>query len=249
MIKKDRKEDKALPLSIMGVTLTAVMIVGLLGWLGCNPPGASDQKAIKELQENQKKILQRLDKIDKMIAGRQRPQVDYNKAYDIKLEDSYFRGPKAAKVTLVEFSDFQCPYSKRVAPLVKDLLDTFPNDLKHVYKHFPLGFHKRAEPAARASIAAGIQGKFWEMQNILYENTKNLEDKDLKKYAEKIGLNVEQFEKDYQSEKVAKLVKNDMAEARRVKVTGTPTLFINGKRVKQRQPEAMKKVIKGLIKK
>ena len=249
MIKKNRKEDKALPLSIMGVTLTAVLIVGLLGWLGCNPPGASDLKAIKELQENQKKILQRLDKIDKMIAGRQRPQVDYNKVYDIKLEDSYFRGPKDAKVTLVEFSDFQCPYSKRVGPLVKDLLDTFPNDLKHVYKHFPLGFHKRAEPAARASIAAGIQGKFWEMQNILYENTKNLEDKDLKKYAEKIGLNVEQFEKDYQSEKVAKLVKNDMAEARRVKVTGTPTLFINGKRVKQRQPEAMKKVIEGLIKK
>ena len=98
-------------------------------------------------------------------------------------------------------------------------------------------------------MAAGIQGKFWEMQDILYKNSKELEDKDLKKYAEDIGLNVEQFEKDMTSEKVAKWVKDDIAEARRVKVTGTPTLFINGKRVKNRQLDAMKKVIEGIIKK
>jgi len=249
MFKKDPKNNKALSLSIMGALVTAVLIIGLLGWLGCNPPGAADNKAIKELQENQKKILQRLDKIDKMFAGRKRPQIDYNKVYDIKLTDSFFRGPKDAKATLVEFSDFQCPYSKRVLPLVKDLLDTFPNDLKHVYKHFPLGFHKRAVPAAKACMAAGIQGKFWEMQDILYKNPKQLEDDDLKEYAEKIDLNVEQFEKDMKSEKVAKWVKDDIAEARRVKVTGTPSLFINGKRVKDRKPDAMKKVIKDILKK
>jgi len=249
MTGKSGKDDKAKFRFLVGSTLTAVLIISLFGGVACNPPGAVDQKELKELQKNQKEILTRLDKIEKVFAGRKRPKVDYNKVHDIKLTDSYFRGPKDAKAILVEFSDFQCPYSKRVSPLVKDLLDAFPNDLKHVYKHFPLGFHKRAEPAARACIAAGMQGKFWEMQDILYKNTKELEDKDLKEYAEKIELNVEQFETDYKSEKAAKLVKDDMSEARRVKVTGTPTLFLNGKRVKNRQADAMKKAIEDIIKK
>jgi len=249
MTGKCRKDNKAVGISIMGVTVTAALIISLIGGISCNPPGAVDQKGIKELQKNQKEILTRLDKLEKILSGRKRPQVDYNKVHDIKLTDSYFRGPKDAKATLVEFSDFQCPYSKRVLPLVQDLLDTFPKDLKHVYKHFPLGFHKRAVPASKACIAAGMQGKFWEMQDILYKNAKALEDKDLIKYAEKIELNVEQFEKDLKSEKVAKFVKDDIAEARRVKVTGTPTLFLNGKRVKNRQADAMKKVIEDIIKK
>ena len=87
----------------------------------------------------------------------------------------------------MEFSDLQCPYSKKTMSLVKDLLAAFPNDLKHVYKHFPLSFHKQAEPAARACIAAGMQGKFWEMQEMAYENAKKLSDDNLKKYAEKIA--------------------------------------------------------------
>jgi protein-disulfide isomerase len=176
-----------------------------------------------------------------------RPAVDYNKVYDIKVGQSPVRGAKDAKVTLIEFSDFQCPYSKRAQPLIAALLKAYPDDLRHVYKNFPLRFHKEAMPAAKACLAAGLQGKFWEMEAILFENPKNLQDKDLKKYAKEIGLDVDQFEKDFSSEEVDKLVQEDLAEAKKAKVTGTPTLFLNGKRVQNRSEEVMKKDIQTLL--
>jgi protein-disulfide isomerase len=116
-----------------------------------------------------------------------------------------------------------------------------------VYKNFPLGFHKEAMPAAKACLAAGLQGKFWEMEEILFKNAKKLEDKDLKNYAKEIGLDLQQFEKDFNSEEVDKLVQEDLAEAKKAKVTGTPTLFLNGKRVQNRSEEAMKQEIKTLL--
>ncbi len=177
----------------------------------------------------------------------QRPTVDYSKVYDIKIGQSPVRGAKDAKVTLIEFSDFQCPYSKRVQPLIEKLLKAYPDDLQQVYKNFPLRFHKEAMPAAKACVAAGLQGKFWEMEELIFENPKKLQDKDLKKYAEEIGLDPQQFEKDFNSEEVDKLVQEDLAEAKKAKVTGTPTLFLNGKRVQNRSEEAMKQEIKTLL--
>jgi protein-disulfide isomerase len=221
----------------------------------CDGGGLGNPGALQDLADGQKQIMERLEKVEKSqqeilksakAAPRKRRQVDYNKVYDIAVGDSYFRGPKDAKVTLVEFSDFQCPYSKRVQPLITTLLEAYPDDLKHVYKNFPLRFHKRAEPAARACVAAGLQGKFWEMEKVLYDNPKKLEDGDLAAHAKQIGLNVELFEKDFQSEKVKKIVQADLATARKAQVTGTPTLFLNGKRVKDRSPEMMKKTIEAL---
>ena len=167
--------------------------------------------------------------------------------YDIKIGASPVRGGKDAKVTLVEFSDVQCPYSQRVQPLVKALLEAYPDDLQHVYKNFPLRFHKEAMPAAKACVAAGMQGKFWEMHALVFENPKKLQDEDLKKYAKKVGLNVEQFEKDYKSDQAQKRVDEDLAEAKKVSVTGTPTLFLNGKRVRDRSEAAMKKEIDAIL--
>ena len=166
---------------------------------------------------------------------------------DIKIGQSPVRGAQDAKITLIEFSDFQCPYSKRAQPLIEELLKAYPDDLRHVYKNFPLRFHKEAMPAAKACLAAGRQGKFWEMEELIFENPKNLQGKDLKKYAEKIGLDLQQFEKDFKSEEIDKLVQQDIAEAKKAKVTGTPTLFLNGKRVKNRSEEAMKTEIKSLL--
>jgi protein-disulfide isomerase len=116
-----------------------------------------------------------------------------------------------------------------------------------VYKNFPLGFHKEALPSAKACLAADMQGKFWEMEELVFKNPKKLKDEDLKGYAKKIGLDMERFEKDYKSEEVAKRVQEDMKEAKKAQVTGTPTLFLNGKRVKNRSEEAMKEDIKSIL--
>jgi protein-disulfide isomerase len=237
--------------------IKAGVVVGVcLGLVACTVETDLGPDGLKDLREGQKAILERIEKIEKtqkeMLASlksksRQRPTVDYNKVYDIKIGQSPVRGAKDAKVTLIEFSDFQCPYSKRAQPLIEKLLEAYPDDLKHVYKNFPLRFHKEAMPAAKACLAAGLQGKFWEMEEIIFENPKDLQDKDLKKYANKIGLDPQQFERDFNGEEVDKLVQEDIAEAKKAKVTGTPTLFLNGKRVQNRSEDAMIQEIKTLL--
>lgn len=227
-----------------------------LGLVACEVETDLGPHGLKELREGQKAILERIEKIEKtqqeLLASWQKrfpskPTVDYNKVYDIKVGQSPVRGAEDAKVTLVEFSDFQCPYSKRAQPLINALLKAYPDDLRHVYKNFPLRFHKDAMPAAKACLAAGMQGKFWEMEELIFENPQKLQDEDLKKYAKKIGLDLQQFEKDFKSAEVEKLVQEDLAEAKKAQVTGTPTLFLNGKRVQNRSEEAMKKEIKTLL--
>jgi len=231
------------PLTTARAVLLAVVLAGLGGG------------AFAWLAQGQKQIVVRLDQLEKgqqqVLASSKgaspgRPQVDYNKVYDIPQGTSPFRGPQDAPVTLVEFSDFQCPFCKRTQPLVDSLLEAYPDDLKYVFKNYPLRFHKRAEPAARACVAAGMQGKYWEMHRKIFENPQKLEDSDLEAYATQIGLDVDRFRKDYVSEAAKRQISEDMTEARKAQVTGTPTLFLNGKRVRDRSPEAMKKEIEVL---
>lgn len=252
------REDRREFLSTMERTsiLKAAFLLALsLALLACTvETDVGDE--LKELREGQKAMLERIEKIEKtqkeMMAEWQkrfakRPTIDYNKVYDIEVGRSPVRGAEDAKVTLVEFSDFQCPYSQRAQPLIDALLKAYPDDLRHVYKNFPLRFHKQAMPAAKACLAAGLQGKFWEMEELVFENPKKLEEKDLRNYAKKIGLDVAKFEKDASSEAVQKLVDADLAEAKKAQVTGTPTLFLNGKRVRNRSEEAMKEEINAIL--
>jgi protein-disulfide isomerase len=237
--------------------VSSVIVVALCSeFLGCESETETHQ-ALNEIREGQKKILEEIDEIEKtqkkILAAssrptRKRPQIDYNKFWDIDIGRSPLRGPKNAKATLVEFSDFQCPYCKRAQPLIRDLLEAFPEDLRHVFKHFPLGFHKRAMPAARACEAARLQDKFWDMQKLVWENPKKLEDENLRGYAKQIGLDMERFDRDYGRGKLEKRIQADIKEGRRIQVTGTPTLFLNGKRVRKRDFDAMKQEIEALLK-
>lgn len=220
---------------------------------GCQ--GKATRDALAELREGQRQILERLDRLEKgqqqmlssPVFARQRPQIDYSKIYDIQIGGSPVRGAPDGKVTLVEFSDFQCPYSQRAQAVIQQLLEAFPNDLKHVYKNFPLSFHKRAMPAAQACLAAGLQGKFWEMHALVFSHPQNLEDQDFKAHAQKLGLDLARFEADLQSEAVLKRIEADTEDAKKAEVMGTPTLFLNGKRVADRSFEAMKKEIETLL--
>ena len=205
------------------------------------PARASD---LSEIKDTQKKILERLDEQDKVLkdiqtklqqmpaAAAARPQIDPNKIYQIALGNSAIRGPKAAPVTIVEFSDFQCPFCAQSTGLVDQVLAAYPTDVRFVYKQFPLEqIHPNALNAAKASIAARNQGKFWEMHDELFKISKNLTMDEIRKKAELLGLDMKKFDADVASPETEKIVREDLTLGRDVDVQGTPTFFINGKRV------------------
>lgn len=143
------------------------------------------------------------------------------------------KGAENPKVTLVEYSDFQCPACGQYYPMFKQLAQEFPNDVAVVYRHYPLKqIHQNAEKAAEAAEAAGKQGKFWDMHDMLF-NTQNVWDtldkpeEQFEKYAQSLGLNIEQFKKDMTSAEVVEKVRNDENSAHSMNLRGTPTLFLN----------------------
>ena len=145
---------------------------------------------------------------------------------------------KKALVTIVIFSDFQCPFCKRAVPTLEQIEEEYGSDVRFVFRHLPLPFHKQAEPAARAAWAAQQQGKFWEMHDLLFENQKAMKDNPeiFVKLANDLGLNIKKFERDFESDKAKALVKEDNAYAAKVGARGTPNFFINGIQLIGAQP-------------
>jgi protein-disulfide isomerase len=140
-------------------------------------------------------------------------------------------GPKDAKVTLVEFSDFQCPFCSRAATATEEVRKKYGDKVFFVFRQFPLSFHQDAHLAAQASLAANAQGKFWEFHDKMFENQKALGRPALEGYAKDVGLNVATFKKALDEKTYAPVVDAEMKLGEEVAVDGTPTLFLNGKRV------------------
>jgi predicted DsbA family dithiol-disulfide isomerase len=154
------------------------------------------------------------------------------------------RGPEDAKVTIVEFSDFQCPYCQRVTPTIDAITERYPNDVRIVYRNFPLRSHSRAQPAAEAALCADEQGKFWPYHDLLFANPRALEDANLVAYAETAGLDKEAFSACYDTRRFAAQVNRDAAEGRAAGVTGTPAFFVNGVMLSgAKPPEAFFEII------
>ena len=153
-------------------------------------------------------------------------------------------GSAKAKVTLVEFSDFECPYCSRAADTVNEVKKAFGDKVHFIFRQFPLSFHKNANLAAQASLAANAQGKFWEYHDLMFENQKQLTRPALEGYAEKLGLNVTKFKKALDNKTFESAVKEDMKLGELAAVSGTPAMFINGSRVANPTDFAS---IKGLI--
>jgi protein-disulfide isomerase len=148
---------------------------------------------------------------------------------DFNTEGSPSKGPEDAPITIVEFSDFQCPYCSRVAPLMNRILKKYPTRVKLVFKNYPLTrIHKMAMKAAIASLAAKEQGRYWEYHDKLFENHKELSNEKLLDIARELGLDMAKFEHDMQDPKIVALIKRDTNEAQENDVRGTPTLFLNG---------------------
>jgi protein-disulfide isomerase len=147
------------------------------------------------------------------------------------LDHDHKQGNPSAIIELVEYADFQCSFCGLACPIVKNIQKKFENELMFVFRHFPLSsIHAHAKLAAVAAEAAGRQGKFWEMHDMLYENQHELHLSALNAYAGYIGLNELQFYKDMEDEKLFEKVKLDFESGLRSGVTQTPTFFINGEK-------------------
>jgi protein-disulfide isomerase len=154
---------------------------------------------------------------------------DPSKHYKINTAGSPGKGgPESAKVTVVEFSDFQCPFCSRVTPTLNQIEEAYGKDVRIVFKHLPLRMHTKAPAAHAAAEAAHRQGKFWEMHDKIFANQRELTEAKYVEYATELGLDVEKFKKDSASAEVKKKVDNDAKEAAALGVTGTPGFFING---------------------
>ena len=143
--------------------------------------------------------------------------------------DSPSKGPKFAKVTIVEWSDFQCPFCSRAVPVLKQILEAYPKDVKVVFRHQPLPFHSNAQISAEASMAAHEQGKFWEMHDKMFANAQQLDRASLEKYAQELGLDMAKFKAALDSGKYRDRVKADSVAGSAVGANGTPTFYFNGR--------------------
>jgi len=216
---------------------------------------ADTRNALTDIQNTQKAILAKLTDLEKKVttpvqaAPQGRPAIDYNKVYNLPVAHSVPRGNKNASVTIVEFSDFQCPYCAQLDPTLNEVLKAYPKEVKLIFKHYPLPFHNYAMIAAKASEAAKEQGKFWEMHDLIFQNLGKINEQLLKDFAQQLSLNVEKFSSDFASNKYDKIIQQDIALARSSDVAGTPTLFLNGKRMQSRSFNDFKQAIDAILKK
>lgn len=159
--------------------------------------------------------------------------IEENKEYLVR-ENSTKMGSESASVTVVEFADFQCPACGAAHPVLKQLLSEYENDVMFVYRHFPLANHRNAKIAAYSAEAAGVQGKFWEMHDMLFENQAEWSESAnpmeiFTEYATELELDTTQFAEDVKSDEIKDKVNNDQRDGTLVGVSATPTFFINGK--------------------
>jgi protein-disulfide isomerase len=158
-------------------------------------------------------------------------------------------GPATARITLVEFSDFQCPYCSKAVAQINASLKAYPNDLKLIFKQYPLDSHPAAAISAAASLAAHAQGKFWPMHDVMFANRQKLSRQSILGWAKDLGLDMKRFTADLDSEAIRKAVLRDQADGDKAGVEGTPTVFLNGQKYNgDLAADAIKSVIDGELK-
>jgi protein-disulfide isomerase len=225
--------------------------------------GCETGSEFADLEKDQREIMYRIGKLEGLVQQAGSPSaapaakpatvdaapVDPKKTFALAVAGSPVKGPADAPITIVEFSDFQCPPCGESRTLIKQVLTTYPKDVKLVYKTLPLtSIHPNALGAAKAAVAAGKQGKFWEMHDVLYENQDALDADRLSDYAARIGLDVERWKRDAASAEVQQQISADIREARDNGIDSTPTFIVNGKQVGERSLDGFKQLIDGALK-
>lgn len=168
--------------------------------------------------------------------------------------DTYYKGNVTAPVTVTEFADFQCPACRMASGIPDQIVAAYPNDVRVIFRHFPLPNHPLSQVSAQAAEAAGEQGKFWEMYNLLFEKQDEWGDLTKSKsrseaialfrgYARQLGLNEEQFAKAVEDNKFAETINRDVNDAAVAGTNSTPQFFVNGTMVKEPSFEAIKEEV------
>jgi len=171
-----------------------------------------------------------------LTAPKQAPKTVVNGEVPAVTETDWVRGPSDAKVTLIGYGDYQCPACAQFEPMVQSLSDDFPDTLRVVFRHFPLPQHADSDLAARAVEAAGRQGKYWEMHDVVYAkqsewaNIPNAKEIFLK-YAKELELNADQWNQDLYAKETTDHIELGKREAKDLNLAGTPSFFVNGKSI------------------
>ena len=162
----------------------------------------------------------------------------------IELAGAPLRGNPKAAVTIVEFSDFECPFCVRARPTVKRVRETYGDKVNWAFRHYPLDFHPQAQKAGEAAACAAEQGRFWEMHDLLWDKPTELQVPELKQHAGALGLDAQAFAACLDGGRHAELVERDFRAGQEYGVTGTPAFFVNGRLISGAQPfEAFQQVI------
>jgi protein-disulfide isomerase len=167
---------------------------------------------------------------------------------EIDISGSPFQGPANAPIAIVVFSDFECPYCARVGSIIDQIRQQYPKEVKSVFKHFPLPNHKHALAAAKASIAADAQGKFWEFHDQLFKNYSQLNDQKIEEIRIDLGLDKARFHKVMEAPQTMQKIVKDRQEGEAAEVRGTPTIFVNGRMVRPASQEGIKEAVEEALK-
>jgi len=169
-------------------------------------------------------------------AAAQPGRPDPGRRYSVNTQGSPSKGNASAKLAIVEFSDFQCPFCRRVNPTLAQIEKEYGDKVRVVFKHLPLEMHAKAPAAHAAAEAAHQQGKFWEMHDLIFGNQEAMSPEKYVEYAKQLNLDVARFQRDIASAQVKARIDADSAEAERLGVTGTPAFFVNGRFLSGAQP-------------
>jgi protein-disulfide isomerase len=168
---------------------------------------------------------------------------DPSRRYSVNTAGAPFKGDPDAKLAIVEFSDFQCPFCSRVAPTLEQIESEYGDKVRIVFKHLPLSIHPKAPAAHAAAEAAHRQGKFWEMHDKIFADQQSMSPEKYVEYARELGLDIDRFQADLASAEVKQRIDADTNEASKLGVTGTPAFFVNGRFLSGAQPFAAFKTL------
>ncbi len=248
---------------VLTLPLVSAVALSLSACQGSNG-FAQLQETLAKIDQKQDNILSRIDALEEKVgnapaaaapgkakpAGPQPGRPDPKATYKVDVDDAVTKGSPEALVTIVEWSDFQCPFCSRVNPTMAKIQETYGDKVRIAFKHNPLPMHNRAMAGAIAAEAAGRQDKFWEMHDKLFANSRELTDENIEKWGTEIGLDMDKFKTDLKDKALETKILKQQTQGSTLGARGTPAFFVNGRFLSGAQPfEAFKAIIDEEMKK